>query len=315
MLGGGSISCRGGLGPYNRAMRTLAVLFALLVLAPASIARADSRVLGDLFGPREIAVGESMRADARGHLATTLNPAGLSLSKQLVFHGSYGFRGEDSASAVAVSACDSTVPFPGCFYYNYFAAEPAVAGANMSRRLHQFGVTMSRAITQRLLIGVNSKYFDYNSNLDGEEDSSGFAVDAGLILRATEGANLAFVGYNLVAKDSAQYPRALAAGASVRPFGSLSLSFDALWEVGGDDEMKSGGRYGGGGEFFLSSDSQSGFPIRGGVVYDDALDATYATGGLGFVSTRLGIDIGLRKQVEGGDELMVHAGLRLFGGH
>ena len=104
----------------------LGAAIAMIWLSPNAAADADS--LNDFFGPREISVGESMRADATGARATTLNPAGLGLNSQLVFQGAYGFRPDDSATAIAASACDSTVPVPGCFYYNYFDAEPEVDG-------------------------------------------------------------------------------------------------------------------------------------------------------------------------------------------
>jgi hypothetical protein len=284
---------------------------ALCVASLAGSARADANSLTDHFGPREIAIGESMRADARGHLSTTLNPAGLALGDNLVFEGTYGFRPGDSASAIAVSACDATVAVPGCFYYNYFSAEPEIGGASMSRRSHQFGMTAARPLTPRVLVGVNSKYFDYNSNLDGEEDASGFAFDAGLILRATNTVSLAGVGYNLIAADSPQYPRALGTGITVRP-GRLAIGLDAVWNLEANEGEK-GGRYGLGAEYFLLPGPDAGYPLRAGVVRDSGLGATFVTAGLGYVTPKLGIDVGARREVGGGDELMVHAGIRIFG--
>ena len=73
--------------------RVLAITVAVVLLQHD--ARADADSLNDGLGPREISVGESMRADARGALATTLNPAGLALNRELVFEGSYGYRPGD----------------------------------------------------------------------------------------------------------------------------------------------------------------------------------------------------------------------------
>ena len=48
-------------------------------------------------------------------------------------------------------------------------------------------------------------------------------------------------------------------------------------------------------------------------VYDEIGAAHYVTGGLGYITPRVGIDLGARKQVGGdGDELMVQLGLRMF---
>lgn len=296
-------------------MSRRSVLAAVTLFCLSSTAAADANSLTDYFGPREVSLGETMRADSHGSLATTLNPAGLALNRMLVFEGSYGFRPGDSASAVAVSACDSTVAVPGCFYYHYFGAEPALEGEDFDRRVHEGGIAAARAIGSRLFFGINARYFDYESNLMGEADSSGFAADFGVILKASSNIQAAVVGYNLLAAESAQYPMGVGAGIMVRPVAPLALGLDGLWNLD-VPEGKSTGRYGAGAEFFLrSADQQSGYPIRAGLIHDRELEGTYATAGLGYTSLRVGLDVGARKQVDGGDELMVQAGLRLFGPH
>lgn len=310
----GDLPCRSPTGVARIAGmlgKTLAVAGALFALAPAAAVQADS--LTDHFGPRETSLGESQRADAQGALATTLNPAGLALTRQLVFEGSYGYRPEDGASSVGVSACDSTVPVPGCFYYHYLTSKPEVDGMEQSRRVHEFGISAARAITRRFSIGINSKYFDYDSELAGEEDTSGFAADAGASVRASDSIQLAVVGYNLLAADSAQYPMGVGAGISVRPVPQLSIAADGLWNLD-LPEGSSTGRYGGGAEyFFQSTDRQSGYPLRVGTLYDRTSESTYITGGLGLTTTKLGLDVGARRQVDGGDEWLVLGSLRLFG--
>ncbi|HLU68099.1 MAG TPA: hypothetical protein VKZ63_17565 [Kofleriaceae bacterium] len=289
------------------------VAAATLLVCTSSTAAADASSLTDYFGPREVALGESMRADARGALATTLNPAGLGLSRQLVFEGSYGYRPGDGASVISASACDSTVPIGGCFYYHYIGAEPTLSGETYDRRAHDFGIAAARAITPRILVGINARYFDYNSNLMGEADASGFAGDLGLIVRASESVHLAVVGYNLLAEDSPQYPMAVGGGVTVRPVPQLGIGLDAVWNLE-VEEGRGTGRYGGGIEYFLqSADMLSGYPLRAGVVHDREVEGTYLTAGVGFTSAKVAVDLGARKQVGGGDELMVQGGLRLFG--
>lgn len=293
-------------------MRLWQITLAAILFSWSSSA-IGSNSLTDYFGPREVSVGETQRADAQGSLATTLNPAGLALTRQLVFEGSYGYRGEDSASTVAASACDSTVPVPGCFYYHYFTAKPEVAGTEFSRRVHEFGIAAARSLSRRIAFGINTRYFDYESDLTGEEDSSGFAADAGLIVRATESIQVAVVGYNLVAADSVQYPMGIGAGLALRPLQQLSIALDGVWNLDAPEDSSTG-RYGAGIEyFFRSGDRQSGYPIRLGGVYDNEAESTYITGGLGLTTMKIGIDVGARKQVDGGDEFIILGGLRLFG--
>ncbi len=308
-------SCRHLQGHYySRTMQTFrrnAAIATLVVATSAFVGSAAADSLNDSLGPRELALGEAMRADSRGATAITQNPSGLALDTALVFEGSAAYRPGDNAYGANVSACDSTVPVPGCFYYKYFSAEPAIGTTTSRRTAHELGTVVSRRISPRLLFGLTTKWFDYNSDLAGEEDASGFAFDVGLTLRATSRLNVAVVGSNLWAADSAQYPRAVGTGISMRPSPRLALALDALWNLDAP-AGQSTGRYGGGAEFVLGG-TQSLFPLRAGGVYDKGLSAGYITGGLGFVTMKMGMDVGVRKQLSGGDELVVVGSLRLFG--
>jgi len=291
-----------------------------LILVPAALlsfsasARADADSLTDNLGPREIALGDSMRAEAVGALSTVLNPAGLVLNNQLVFEGSYGYRDIDKATIGSVAACDSTTPVAGCFYYHYVNAEPVPGQMDVIRRSHEGGMTVAKALSPQLLFGTNTHFFDYNSNLQGEEDQRGYSIDAGMIFQAGRGIRLAGVGYNIVGTDSPQYPRGVGTGLVLRPGGgSLGLSLDALWNLD-RPEGQDTGRYGGGIEYLLAPTPVAGYPLRVGGVYDDLTDGGYASFGLGYSTPKMGLDIGGRKQVSGeGDELIITAGLRLVG--
>ncbi len=300
-------------------MKPLGMLaLALVGTLGASRALADANSLNDNLGPREVAVGEAMRADARGALSITLNPAGLSLSRELVFEGSYGYRPGDGASAASVSACDSTGRIPGCYYYRYFRAAPDIGGTDYNRRSHEFGMVLAYPIAPSLSLGVNSKYFDYNSDLMGETDASGFAFDAGATFHASDVLNLGVVGYNLLHENTPQYPRAIGAGFVVRPVPSLALAADGLWNMQ-LPKGESTGRYGGGAEYFISgANMQSGYPLRLGGVYDVNQHAGYITAGIGYMTAKVGLDIAMRKQLsgqqmDGSRELMVTASIRVFG--
>lgn len=280
------------------------------VLVP--VARADAGALNDFLGPRVIAVGEAQRADARGAMAIALNPAGLVLSRELVFEGAYGHRPGDGANTVAVSACDSTNVAPGCFYFRYFKAVPEIGDMSFRRRSYELGAVVSKQLSPNISIGATTRYFDYVSDLMGEEDASGWGFDAGALI-TLERFNIALVGYNLFGADSVNYPLGIGTGVSTRPIPALALNLDAVWNLD-LPEGTSTGRYGGGLEYFLQGQNrQNGYPLRAGAVYDATLEATYLTAGLGFLSQSLGLDVGLRKQVSGGDELMIQASLRIFG--
>jgi hypothetical protein len=286
----------------------LPILSSAILLITAGAASADG--LGDSLGPREVAVGEGLRAGASGALATTLNPAGLPLSRVLVFEGSYGYRPDDSASLLSVSACDATNVAPGCFYYRYAGTSTDTGETDVDHRTHVVGGALARSIGARAMIGVGAKYVDFESSSGEETDVSGFLWDIGGLVRLTDTVNLGAVGYNVLGIDTPEFPRAVAGGVYMKPTAQIALGFDAKWAL---DDSGDTGRYGGGGEYFVTGGrGEVGYPLRLGVVHD-VTTGTYVTGGLGMSTEKMAIDIGGRKQVSDGDELLLTVSLRIFG--
>lgn len=289
---------------------TVVASLASASIALGGVAHADDS-LGDLVGPRELAVGEAMRGGSTGASAIGMNPAGIGLNRELVFEGGYGYRATDSASLVGASACDSTAALPGCFFYSYAGENPELGGMAMARRTHVGGLALSRVVVPRILLGTSLKYFHFSSQMPDEKSTSGVTFDAGVTVRMSELVNVGITGYNLYGAESTQFPRALGGGVLARPIPSLSLSFDARWRVQGDDTKA---RFGGGLEWFLSGkNGQQGYPIRAGALRDNNLKATYLTAGLGLASYKWGVDLGARRQVQNGHELVVMASMRFYG--
>ena len=280
----------------------------IAVTACLGVANAEPDSLDDTLGPRELAVGEAMRGGATGASAIGMNPAGLALNRELVFEGGYGYRASDSASLVGVSACDSTNIAPGCFFYQYAGSNPELGGMELDRSTHVFGATLSKQLVPRVLVGATAKYFRFNSDVMDEPDANGFTFDVGATVRLSELINLGVSGQNLVStEDSPQFPRAIGGGVLARPLPILALGFDSRWKT--EDGTA---RYGGGAELFLRG-GEYGFPVRAGAVHDNGLGATYVSAGLGVAHLKWGLDVGLRREVKGGDETLVLASMRFFG--
>jgi len=266
--------------------------------------------LNNLLGPREIAVGEAMRGGATGSSGVDLNPSGIPLNRELVFEGGYGYRPDDSASLIGVSACDSTNAMPGCFFYNYAGANPELGDMTMHRTTHVGGVTLSRTLVPRILIGATTKYYHFSSNMTGEANASGTTFDLGATIRVTNLINLGVAAQNLWATTSSpEFPRAVGGGIYAHPLPILALSFDTRWKLDGDDRSA---RYGGGAELFLRG-GQSGYPIRVGALRDNGLGATYLSAGLGYATLGWGIDLAGRREIKGGNDTLFIASMRLFG--
>lgn len=277
-----------------------------LLAAAAAPAAADS--LDDALGPRELATGEARRGEVSGAQGATLNPAGLPLSRELTFEGSYGYRSTDAASLVAIAACDSTNVAPGCFYYRYAGGDTA---DGRHQRTHAAGLTLSRVVNARAMIGLGARYInDAGALADGSADVKGFNWDAGATLRLTDTLNLAVIGYNLWGTENVRIARTVGGGVSFRPSPAVLAVFDARWNLSTDGET---GRYGGGLEYFVSTaGGQTGYPVRAGAVHD-VVAGTYLTGGLGMITVKFALDVGVRKQIRDGDDLQLGVALRVFG--
>lgn len=287
------------------------VVSGVVVVSGRSV-HAEADALDDLLGPREIAMGEALRGGATGATGIDLNPSGVALNRELVFEGGYGYRGADSASLIGVSACDSTNALPGCFFYQYAGSNPELGDMTVHHTTHVAGLSLSRMLIPRILIGATAKYYRFRSDMEGESGASGTSYDVGATIRLTNLINIGVSAQNLWASTSTpEFPRAVGGGFYAHPIPSLAFSFDTRWRIEGDAR---GARYGGGGELFLASNGgQTGYPIRIGALRDNYLESTYLSAGLGFSSMTWGIDLAGRREVKGGDETLIIASMRFFG--
>jgi hypothetical protein len=288
----------------------LVVGLGALVVAGAP-ARADSN--DDFLTPREVAVGEAMRASATGQIGPDMNPSGISLNRELVFEGGYGYRSVDKASLISASACDSTTAMPGCFFYHYAGTSPStLQDLDVHTTTHVGGISLSHLLTPRLSFGSTVKYFHFSTDVPTQSNASGWAFDFGATLRLNNTINLGASAENLwTTNDTPEFPRTLGGGVYARPISMLAVSFDMRWRLAGNEQAA---RYGGGAQLFLPvSGGQGGLPISGGVLHDNSLAATYISGGLGYTASSWSIDVAGRHAVSGPKDNMVIASLRLYG--
>ena len=288
----------------NRSKSTTSLL---LVLAAMPIFNLHADSVLDTVDARSLGMGEARRAEAFGSASTSLNPSGLSLNKQLVFEGAYGFNDTNDDKLIRAVACDSTVPVGGCFFYNFQSLhlDPTLDSDDQS--YHLFGATSARAISSHLHVGFTFKYV----NFEGASEESGFATDVGLTLELSRGIRVAGVGYNLYhTVDHPEFERAFATALSVRPGnGALAINGDAYWNT--EREGKSG-RYSGGAEYFFSPSKTVSYPIRVGAIRDRNLSNTYLNWGFGIQTVKIGLDVGIRRQISDGDEWLFQGSLNLI---
>jgi hypothetical protein len=284
----------------------LALLFSLVS------GEAHAQSVTEALSPRSVGMGEALRGAATGALAPLLNPAGAALTKSYVFEGFYGFRPEDHSHVEAVSLCDSvTTNVAACLSYDHLSASPEYMLGTGERSSHRFALTTAVPVSDAIFFGITQKYVIYDETmmLDPvvQVEKKGYLVDFGLTLKVMDTLNLGVAGYNLIGADDAEYSRALGGGLAWNILPNLLAAFDARYNF-----ITETTRLGGGMELFWNSVDDAGMPLRFGCVHDTLGNVTALTGGLGFVSSRVGIDFSLRKDISNGDELMMQASLRLF---
>src|SRR5262249_29994875 len=154
------------------------------IAAVAGLAHADP----DVVSPRTLGMGESLRAAASGSLSTTLNPAGIALTKTYVLEGGYGYRPEGHSNNQTVPIWDSTTSrLAACLAYNHLSSDLTTDGQG-GKSLHDIGLTLATHLGDSFIIGTTSRYVSYSETLpsapgttavDGPNSHSGLLVDAG----------------------------------------------------------------------------------------------------------------------------------------
>ncbi len=319
-------------------MRNVCLVAILAPLLWALPAKAQE----DFVGARALGMGEAMRATASGGQAAILDPSAIALQRQYAIEVMYGIKAETLGHELLVSIVDSvTSRLAAGLYYEYINSQPKLgfnwAGGRIERgQLHREGHVASLSLAVplgRFILGSNIKYVNIDVNGDLPKGTSpstlefdsvnGVTFDVSLLLQASSKFNVAVIGYNLWDHGSRETPLSLGMALGFVPSQIVVINFDAVLNFTGYKSLnvdntvtpaktsqggKTTGRMGLGTEIFLGRK----VPLRFGAVYDTALTSTYLTGGIGYMSTMFGVDLGYRGKVQGGVENMAMVGLRFF---
>jgi hypothetical protein len=136
-----------------------------------------------------------------------------------------------------------------------------------------------------------------------------FTLDAALTLRPIESLSISALGYNLIDTESPLAPLMVGGSVGLRVADQLMLGGDVLADLNTHDSFDGTKLVLGGGLEFLASGV---VPLRGGYQFDQGRKQHAVTGGVGFVDTRFGLQVGLRQVVAGGKETHVMAALQYF---
>lgn len=297
-----------------------------LLLALSILCGAGGRAWAttDLWGTRSMGMGGTLRAVPIGESALFLNPAGMSLTQAYVVGALYQYRFSDSGHQVTAAVVDSaTKRIAAGLYYSYGNFSPSRTLYNLPNKTtfdlaetiqsHEAGLALSYPLMDVLHLGVTTKYV----NVDVEQPektpdslhdggASTVTLDVGLVLRVLSVISIGAAFVNAIPVDHETFPKQLGMGAAYAMGSRLLVEFDAVLDFDRGDGVKAS--YHGGAELFLGER----FAVRGGAMHDTWREATYATGGLGLVTSKIALDFGLRQMVDGGAETLLAFSARLF---
>lgn len=165
-------------------------------------------------------------------------------------------------------------------------------GRGDNRRIAHFNtVATAYAASESIHLGVSARHL----LMTGAREANAITMDAGVLVRITEGLSIGFSGHNLIDTANPELTRyyALAAAWTI---GGLTAAFDLRADFG-IAEVPVQLAYSGGLEYILGDS----FPVRAGYSYDTVMGTQHLSAGLGYMYQGGGIDIAYRHELAGND--------------
>jgi opacity protein-like surface antigen len=265
--------------------RPLTLLLALC-LSTTVYAQSNVEDLRDIQSARAYGMGGAYRALGLGTEAVVGNPAAIALWKmyRMELHGSWDTAGKDAFGGVSLMDAKTSDLAAGLDYHilSLRSGEGRTTG-------HYSTLAFALPLTPGILIGTSVHYL----KLSGPRQANATTVDAGLMLRLSDGFTTGFSAHNLIDTQNAELTRYYSLHA-----GYLAGLFTVGADVRADFESrdKTVFTYSAGLEYILGQ----AFPLRLGYTYDGFQEASQLGFGLGFMTeTGGGIDLGYRHDLGG----------------
>ena len=316
-----------------RALRSGAILvpcaIALLGLCalPARVAAQDCKALSDKRDcpksaapetPRGLALGTGVRAAAVSTSALAYSPAALALGNLYHIEANLDYMAALDTVALGAAAVDSSTSKVGAGIAlrgflsgdDGFDAEHRYDYDGLDGRL---GVAL--ALSDAFSLGVGARYIDLSTEEDddgdGQEDSDlelvqGFTMDASLRIVPVEGVQVDIAALNFLDRDSPFVPVMLTGGLAFAVASAFSLGIDVLTDMSSFDDPQV--TIGGGAEYL----GGNAIPVRAGYSFDIAREIHALGVGIGYTDQRVGLDVGVRQELSGGDDTRVMAAVRYY---
>jgi hypothetical protein len=302
-------------------------LASLVLFGPADVAAEDCQSFPDKRDcpqpaapetPRGLALGTGMRASAVSTSALAYSPAALSLGNLYHIEANLDYMAELDTVALGAGAVDSSTSKVGAgiALRGFLSGDD---GFNTDTRYDYDGLDgrlgVGLALSDAFALGVGARYVDISTEADADGDGEidedeelvqGFTMDASLRIVPVSSLQIDIAAQNFIDLDSSFAPVMVNAGLALAVASALSLGMDVLTDMSSFDnpEITIGG-----GIEYLGGNS---VPVRAGYSFDIAREIHTIGAGIGYTDQRIGLDIGLRQEVAGGNATRVMGAVRYY---
>jgi hypothetical protein len=260
------------------------VSLVLLILYPALASAQSEPNLSDLMRARNYAMGGAYRAVALGGEAITGSPAALALRRRYDFELSGAFDSQTKFGYASAAVIDSqTTDLAAGASYHFVS----LGRGDQQRSVNLVALAFAAGISENVFIGGGVKYLMES----GAVSANAVTVDAGLLVRLSEGLIATITGQNLVDISNKDLSRYYALGLAYVT-GAITVAADARADFTGPSTRFA---YHTGLEYILSG----AFPLRAGYMHDNIIGTEYISGGVGFAGKGGGIDLAYRHELGG----------------
>ena len=260
------------------------VFLVQLVLYPALAFSQGEPNLSDLMRARNYAMGGAYRAVALGGEAITGSPAALALRRRYEFELSGAFDSQTKFGYASAAVIDSqTTDLAAGVSYHFVS----LGRADQQRSVNLATLAFAAGISENVFIGGAVKYLVES----GAVSANAVTVDAGLLVRLSEGLIATITGQNLVDIHNQDLSRYYALGLAYAT-GAITVAVDGRADFTGPSTRFA---YHTGLEYIVSG----AFPVRAGYAHDNIIGTDYISGGLGYAGKGGGIDFAYRHELGG----------------
>lgn len=286
--------------PVHMPLRLLLTLVLMLATAASAQGQVAPRAadLRDLTSARAYGMGGAYRALGQGADAIMGNPAAIALSHSYKAEatGAWDYAQKDAFFGASLLDANTSALAAGLDYHLVSIGR----GADRATA-HLGSLALALPLSGNLYIGSTVRYL----MLRGARHADSTTVDAGVLLRLSDGFTLGVSGHNLVDTHDLELTRYYTAHMGLMLSPEFTVAADVVGDFTTQDQTTL--TYNAGLEYLMSGS----IPLRAGYTYDGFTGASRLGVGFGLVADGGGIDLAYRHDFSGEKGRLVVLTIRL----